>query len=166
MKQSIRIIVTALAAMGLSTGLATAHCQIPCGIYGDDLRFKLMNEHIDTMEKSIKQIEELGNAGDKNYNQLVRWVQNKEAHAAKFTEIVNYYFMAQRIKPVPEGEEGHAKYLYQVSLLHKMVFNAMKVKQTTDLSFAKTLRKTLYEFEASYMGESKLKAEAEKGHHH
>ena len=38
---------------------ATAHCEIPCGIYDDEMRFGMMAEHITTIEKSIKQIIEL-----------------------------------------------------------------------------------------------------------
>lgn len=166
MKRMLRLPATALVCLTALAVTAAAHCQIPCGIYGDALRFKLMNEHIDTMEKSIKQIQELGKDGDKNYNQLVRWVVNKETHAEKLTEILNYYFSAQRIKPVAQGEEGYDKYLYHLSLLHKLVFNAMKVKQTTDLSYTETLRDTLYEFEASYMGKPASEAKADAMHDH
>ena len=34
---------------------------------------------------------------------MVRWVVNKEVHADELSDIVTYYFMAQRIKPgMPE----------------------------------------------------------------
>ncbi|MBT7303995.1 MAG: superoxide dismutase, partial [Victivallales bacterium] len=54
-----------------------AHCQIPCGIYGDETRFKLMNEHVTTIGKSIAKIRELGAADKPDHNQLVRWIDNK-----------------------------------------------------------------------------------------
>jgi len=38
---------------------AYAHCEIPCGIYDDEMRIKIINEHIVTVEKSMKQIIEL-----------------------------------------------------------------------------------------------------------
>ena len=39
--------------------LAYSHCQIPCGIYGDEARFNMITEHITTVEKSMKLIESL-----------------------------------------------------------------------------------------------------------
>src|SRR6056297_1303487 len=112
-------------------GILEAHCQIPCGIYGDSLRIDLMQEHIRTIEKSMNQIMELKKADNINYNQLVRWVVNKEEHADKFGEIVTFYFMDQRIKPVdPANKEAYKKYQNQIELLHKMRVYAMKTKQT------------------------------------
>ncbi len=35
---------------------AFAHCEIPCGIYDDEMRIKIINEHIVTVEKSMNQI--------------------------------------------------------------------------------------------------------------
>ena len=81
-----------------SAGLAKAHCEIPCGIYGDDIRLSLLQEHITTIEKSMREIAELSKAKKPNHNQLVRWITNKEAHAVKFQEIVSQYFLHQRIK--------------------------------------------------------------------
>ena len=78
-----------------------AHCQVPCGIYDDDARFTLLLEHITTIEKSMKRIKDLESQDHAHANQLVRWVSNKDSHADAFTEIVTYYFMAQRVKPAP-----------------------------------------------------------------
>ena len=75
------------------------HCEIPCGIYDDQARITLLKEHITTIEKSMDQIEELQSKQDKDYNQLVRWIVNKEDHAEKLMGIVTQYFMTQRIKP-------------------------------------------------------------------
>jgi nickel superoxide dismutase len=38
---------------------AFAHCEIPCGIYDDEMRIRIIYEHIVTVEKSMKQIIEL-----------------------------------------------------------------------------------------------------------
>ena len=95
-----KLTIALLTVLTLSTipGLM-AHCEIPCGIYGDETRIKLLNEHIATIEKSMNEILKLGKAKDINYNQLVRWINNKEDHANKFQKIVTQYFMTQRIKP-------------------------------------------------------------------
>lgn len=128
-----------------------SHCQIPCGIYDDPARFDEIAEHITTIEKSMKQVTELSQQKEKNMNQIIRWVYNKEVHADKLSEIVTYYFMAQRVKPVDESDEQHYKdYVEKVTLLHKMVFYSMKSKQTTDLSNVEKLRELLQDFRKAY----------------
>ncbi|MBU0984664.1 MAG: superoxide dismutase, Ni [candidate division Zixibacteria bacterium] len=130
-----------------------AHCQIPCGIYDDELRLNLMAEHITTIEKSINQINELSAAGDKNYNQLVRWVMNKEDHANEFMDIVTQYFLSQRIKPaVPSDGKAYEEYVLKTTLLQKMMVSAMKCKQTADLANTAKLAELLKEFRAAYLG--------------
>ena len=130
---------------------ASAHCEIPCGIYGDSLRIEQIEEHIKTLEKSMNMIMELSEEGDKNYNQLVRWVTNKDEHANKIQKIVSQYFLHQRIKPVdPESEEAYKKYVKHLTLLHKISVYAMKAKQTTDLEYIEKLRMTVDKFEDAY----------------
>ena len=47
-----------------------AHCQVPCGIYDDDLRVRQMFEDLTTIDKAIDEIQSLWkkmeNAGDDN----------------------------------------------------------------------------------------------------
>lgn len=138
----------ALVAIGQKS---YAHCEIPCGIYGDSVRVELIAEHIETIAKSMNQINELSEAGNKNYNQLVRWVMNKEEHAKKIQDIVSQYFLHQRIKPVqPTEVEAYAKYTNQLALLHQLLVLSMKAKQTTDLTVIDKLTTTLDKFSHSY----------------
>lgn len=123
---------------------AAAHCEIPCGIFDDEMRIKMIAEHITTVEKSMKQIMELEKAPSINYNQLVRWVMNKEEHVNKVQKIVTQYFMAQRIKP------EHDNYEKKLTVLHKMLISAMMCKQTNKLSHPSTLRSLLKEFRYLY----------------
>jgi len=152
----MKIILTAVGVFILlfSSGKSFAHCEIPCGIYDDHLRIHLLEEHINTMEKSIKKIKELSQKTDPlSKNQLVRWVMNKEKHAKEFQHIVWQYFLTQRIKPAsPDQNEKYKKYLKQIELLHKMSFYAMKVKQNTDTKYTDKLRDTLSQFEKLYFG--------------
>jgi nickel superoxide dismutase len=129
-----------------------SHCEIPCGIYDDQMRFDMLEEHFKTIEKSMKQIVELSKAKDKNYNQIVRWVNNKEKHASKVQHIVYQYFMTQRVKPVSEknGEE-YKQYVEKITVLHAMLVYAMKSKQTTDLSCVEELRSLLSRFRTAYL---------------
>lgn len=128
-----------------------AHCEIPCGIYDDSVRIALIYEHISTIEKSMTKIKELEAEGDKNYNQLIRWVVNKEEHAQKIQDIVAQYFMHQRVKPVDETDkEKYAKYIDQLTSLHEITVFAMKAKQTTDEVYIKKLREAVHSFEHAY----------------
>lgn len=127
-----------------------AHCEIPCGIYDDELRISLLKEHFTTLEKSMVKIEELQKAESVNYNQIVRWVMNKEEHANKVQEIVYQYFLNQRIKPVDAMNEKYNKYQSELAALHQLLVYSMKAKQTTDQSYITKLRETLDRFEASY----------------
>jgi len=128
-----------------------AHCEVPCGIYNDSLRIALIKEHITTIEKSMKLIDQLSGEANPNYNQIVRWVMNKEEHAEKIQEIVSQYFLHQRIKITdPADEAAYNKYLRQLTLLHQLSVYSMKTKQTTDLKFIEKLRETVNDFEKSY----------------
>jgi nickel superoxide dismutase len=168
---------TMLAALGvvvLASSAAWAHCQIPCGIYDDPVRFTQLEEHVTTIEKSMKQIEALSQEAEPNWNQIVRWVTNKEAHADELTEIVTFYFLAQRIKPADPGDrEAVTKYVRELRLLHEMIVHAMKAKQTTDLEHCAKLRDLISKFRASYLGdegnghaESRHSAEGHGKHSH
>ena len=134
-----------LAILFLYSGIIYAHCEIPCGIYDDEMRIKMISEHIQTIEKSMNEIDKLENAGLSHHsNQLVRWIMNKEDHANQLQEIVTQYFMTQRIKFDTKD------YDKKLNLLHHMLVYAMKCKQTTDLENVEALKKLVKEFSDSY----------------
>lgn len=123
---------------------AAAHCEIPCGIYNDEMRITMIAEHITTVEKAMKFIIDLEGQKPINHNQIIRWVVNKEHHADEIQHIVTQYFMTQRIKLDAK------KYNEKLTLLHQMLIYAMKCKQSTDLSHAGTLRSLLEKFRNLY----------------
>jgi nickel superoxide dismutase len=128
-----------------------SHCQVPCGIYHDEMRIKMMEEHITTIEKAMNQIMSLSKADNPNHNQIVRWVFNKEKHAEELSNIVTYYFMAQRIKPAKTDDIPKYKtYKKRLELLHHILVFTMKAKQSTDPSLITILRSLLKKFEKSY----------------
>jgi nickel superoxide dismutase len=140
-----------LLAFGGGT-LLRAHCQVPCGIYDDEARFQMLAEHVTTMEKAMKEIAALSAQVPVNYNQVVRWVMNKEKHAEEFSEILSYYFLAQRLKPVAaDDKDAHAAYLAQLEMVHRLTVGAMKAKQTVDLAHIQELRDLLAKFRNSYL---------------
>jgi len=139
----------------LLASMAYSHCQIPCGIYGDKMRFDMITEHITTIEKSMKLIAELSEQGKPNMNQIVRWVRNKDEHADEMSHIISYYFMAQRVKLPPEDDvKAYNEYVKKLTLLHRMLVYTMKAKQTTDLSNVEKLRALLTKFQEEYFGKA------------
>jgi len=150
--KSTLIVFTLMIFLAGSAGLARAHCELPCGIYGDEIRLSLLQEHIATIEKSMREISRLSKAKKPNTNQLVRWVTNKDTHAVKFQEIVSQYFLHQRIKPVDASSgKKYEKYILQLTLAHKMLIVAMKSKTTTDLAVVAELKSLLAEFKTNYL---------------
>ncbi len=134
----------------------SGHCQIPCGIYDDALRFQQLEEEFATIEKSMTQIQELSKHPGENANQLVRWIQNKEDHAQNIVEIITAYFLQQRITPVEASEKSKQDvYIKQLVCCHKILIAAMKAKQTTDVEYVRQLRTQCKEFETVYLENKK-----------
>lgn len=122
---------------------AHSHCQIPCGIYDDHARYISMLEDASTVEKATNQIITLSNDIDskqtstpiaQNYNQLVRWVTNKESHAEKIISTMTNYFLTQRVKPTQED------YLDRLSKHHAVILAAMKAKQNASITASNALK--------------------------
>ena len=135
------------------TGNALApHCQVPCGIYADQLRFEQMLEDTATIAKAITSINDLA-AGmsdapptGKAINQVTRWVSTKEMHASHIQEIIAQYFLAQRIK------SDNKEYVGQLSTAHRVIVAAMKCKQDSDPATAETLKKAILDLYRAYEG--------------
>ena len=144
MKKKCVQIVSGLSFFLLLVSHVYAHCEIPCGIYDDQMRIDMLLENITTIEKSMQQIKELEQDTQHNANQLIRWVMNKDQHADKLQEIVTQYFMTQRIKLDAKD------YDKKLGLLHQMLVYGMKCKQTTDLSNVTKLRELVKDFQALY----------------
>ena len=142
-----KILSVTLLVFALAHSTAHPHCQIPCGIYDDQLRIKLIREHIDTIERSMNTIISLSEEKDKNYNQIVRWVNNKDEHADEISRIAMYYFLAQRLEPLEKGADHYDEYIKELSLWHELIYLAMKAKQTTDTGYIKKMRDTVDELE-------------------
>ena len=134
-----KYISTFISAIILSS-IAYGHCQIPCGIFDDKMRIELMKEHVITIEKSINELNK-----NPNENQKVRWIVNKENHANELSEIVTYYFMAQRVK------KSSDKYQEKLNSLHNILVSSMKLKQSDDISLIKVINIEIEKFENIYL---------------
>mgnify|MGYP001312557968 CR=1 FL=1 len=128
------------------------HCQVPCGIYDDVARIVTIHEDIQTIQKSIKMINELsyGETSAKSMNQLVRWVNTKEDHAQHIQDVILNYFLAQRIKPKEKGEKEYKRYVSLTTTCQKIIFYAMKSKQNSDISRLDPLKRQINTLSDTY----------------
>ena len=150
-------LVALVLAIGAAS-LARAHCEIPCGIYDDEMRILAIQEDVLTVEKSMASIRELSAEAKPNWNQLVRWVTNKEEHAERIQHVVTQYFLTQRIKLPKAGDEAaRSAYLDQLATLHELLVTAMKLKQTTDQASVDRARELVDAFAAQYFSPKDLK---------
>ena len=129
-----------------------AHCQIPCGVYDDAMRVKMIEEHTLTILKSMNYIKT--NQNDfQQQNQVTRWIINKEQHAQEIQEIISEYFLTQRIKLKDDSQDSKDLYHAQLATLHSILLDAMKCKQTVDTSITNSLLENLNKFVNLYFDE-------------
>ena len=129
-----------------------AHCQIPCGVYDDTMRVKMIEEHTLTILKSMNYL--ASNQNDlQQQNQVTRWIINKEEHAQEIQNIVSEYFLTQRIKLKDDSKESKELYHAQLSVLHNILLDAMKCKQTINTNNTTSLLENLNKFVNLYFDE-------------
>lgn len=146
----------ALLVVFATADWAAAHCQVPCGIYGDQRRFEEMLEDTETITKCIDQVNELAGTHEATgLNQLVRWVTTKEDHATNIQRIMGDYFLAQRVKSDSEN------YVEQLKAAHGVIVAAMKCKQAADPATADALKKAIQDFYRAYTGKEPQVSEVE-----
>lgn len=134
-------------SLTFAASTAFPHCQVPCGIYGDQRRFEELLEDTETIAKAMAQIAELSEKEDAlSHNQLARWVVTKEDHAGNIQNIIAQYFLAQRIKPDAEN------YTKQLTSAHAVIIAAMKCKQNVDPATAEALKKSILDLYRAYEG--------------
>lgn len=144
-------ILSLLLAFVFTVSSLSAHCQVPCGIYGDELKFGELEQHIETIEKAGKMIRELSAKealSAQDHQQLVRWTKNKETHAQYIINEAANYFLAQRIQPDADD------YADKVEVLHHIILFSMKSKQSVESAPVETLAEKLATFKDLYLDES------------
>jgi len=137
--------LVAICGLFFSAHSLSAHCQVPCGIYGDHAKVDEMLQDADTVIKAGNMIAELAGATDaQSQQQFVRWVNNKESHAQKIIITIADYFLTQRVKASQEDYEQRLKDH------HAVIVAAMKVKQNADPAFGVALKAAIEELVAYY----------------
>ena len=154
--KKITALVLFLTMLLLLKPAVFSHCEVPCGIYNDQMRFTMLEEHIATIEKGINQIKALSNESPQNMNQIIRWVMNKEKHAEEMQNIISQYFMTQRLKLADQSEPEASKALMaKLAMCHEILVYAMKTKQSTDIENISKLKEAVQNFKASYLKKHK-----------
>ena len=153
-KQALAFVLATTFATGSFAQMADqahAHCEVPCGIYGDSTRIDILVEHVATIRKAMTQVKKLSGEKTPNVNQLVRWTTTKEDHAKKIQHITTQYFLTQRVKST------HKHYQKLLTICHGLLVQAMKSKQTIDTKHADNLDKLIMELKNTYFSKDQLK---------
>lgn len=101
------------------------------------------------------QINELSTVGTPlAFNQMTRWVNNKESHAEKIITAVSEYSLCQRVKPFGAAGspfESQEDYVDALLAHHAVMTAAMKAKQNVDVSFVEALEHAVEDFSKMYL---------------
>ncbi|GAB5559712.1 MAG: superoxide dismutase [Ni] [Synoicihabitans sp.] len=145
-------ITSLLTILGLffATHSASAHCQVPCGIYDDSARVAAMLEDADTVIKAGNMLAELAGKTDaQSQQQIVRWVNNKESHSQLIISTIADYFLTQRVK------SSQSDYVQRLKDHHAVIVAAMKAKQSADVTAGEALKIAVAKLAAYYPHEHK-----------
>lgn len=121
----------AFAIMLLCTSMAWSHCQMPCGIYHDEMVFDQIDQYVETMVKCITVVKDNKGETPQARNEVIRWVMMKEKMSDDTADLITAYFLQQKIKP---GEPDTVK---MVTSAHKLLFLLVQIKQQVNLDVVK-----------------------------
>lgn len=119
---------------------ASAHCDIPCGIY-DPISAQIAALSVVRMIDLMGELEAKGGAMDKAFaNSMTRYIAVKEEHAEKTKQEIRIiwgdYMKAQHIEKYPKLHE----------IVHKIMQLGSKSRQTVDRDTAVQLVDAVNEF--------------------
>lgn len=126
-----KFLLIGLSAYATWTADLSAHCQMPCGIYHDDMVYDQIDQFVETVYKGITVLNESKFSTVKEKNEFVRWVGQKEKCCSEAADLLTVYFLQQKIKP---GEDDTVKRLVSA---HNLLFLLVAIKQNTDLEYVK-----------------------------
>ncbi len=122
----------------------TAHCQLPCGIYHDDLEFASLEQDIETLSKAIKEIKSSDADVALTLNQRVRAVILKDEYANRLANTITFYFLQQRLDP------SKSQFPQQLSSAFKILQLCAKVKASVDAGLVSQLQNEIDHFKMLY----------------
>lgn len=125
--KKILLTATALLALQVFPHQIQAHCQMPCGIYHDDMVYDQIDQYVETMVKAVSILKNNDFKNATESNKFVRWVIQKEKASDEAAHILLTYFLQQKIKPdEPDTAE-------KLACAHKLLFFLVAIKQNTDV---------------------------------
>lgn len=121
------------SALAVIPAAVLAHCEIPCGIFDDNMMVRQMLLDAETIRKASAQIIVLAKETDAAHlNTIARWAMVKEEHSRDLQHMNAWYFLTQRVKAVPADDPGYAAYLDKLAAHHAISVAAMKAAQSLD----------------------------------
>uniref|UniRef100_UPI00140E9480 superoxide dismutase [Ni] n=1 Tax=Neochlamydia sp. AcF84 TaxID=2315858 RepID=UPI00140E9480 len=126
------ILVQGIIALLCHTGTLMAHCQMPCGVYHDELVFNQIDQYIETMYKGITELNNSKFSTPFERNNFIRWVKLKDSASDEIANLITAYFLQQKIKP---AEADTPKRLISA---HKMLFELTAIKQNVNIKMIET----------------------------
>merc|ERR1712139_113939 len=96
------------------------------------------------------------NLNAQNINQITRWVNTKEDHAAKIITLMSEYGLCQRVKPVSDPKspfKSENDYIEALRAHHAVMLAAVKCKQTVDVANVDALESKVDEMAKMYLPE-------------
>lgn len=120
-------------ALTFLNGNLSAHCQMPCGIYHDQMVYDKIDEFYETMFKAISSLNDNTLSSNFDKNQFIRWVITKEQSCDEIALLITKYFLQQKIKP----DDNDSDTTDLLKSMHKLLFMLVQIKQNADLKFVK-----------------------------
>lgn len=139
-----RIFMLTIAGAIFHFADAEAHCQMPCGIYHDDMVYDQIDQFVETVYKGISVLNESKFSTPKERNEFVRWVEEKEKCCNEAAQLITIYFLQQKIKP------GESDTMTRLTSAHKLLFMLVAIKQNTDLEFVKQFNQEWEKFKLMF----------------
>lgn len=131
--------VLAMLDAKVSFPRASAHCDIPCGIY-DPVPAQIAGLTVVRMMDLMADLENSGAKGKAYDNSMSRYITVKEEHAEKVKHEIRViwgdYFKAQHIEKFPDAHD----------VVHKIMQLGSKSRQTADRETGLALVEALNEF--------------------
>ncbi len=128
----------------------SAHCQMPCGIYDDQMVYDQINQFYLTMFKAVKALDHNEFKTDEDRNQFIRWVMTKERLCNEMATLITEFFLQQKIQPIDDNIE-----LLQSA--HKLLFLLLAIKQNVDIKIIKEFGKEWEHFKYLFHPETECK---------
>lgn len=122
-------IACGLFAALVCQGQLSSHCQMPCGIYHDDMIYDQIDQYVETMYKCMSVMNNSKFAEVKERNDYIRWVIQKEKSSDEVAALLTQYFLQQKIK-IGEGDTPK-----RLSAVHNLLVDLVVIKQNVDLKF-------------------------------